>query len=49
MSARLSPRKKHARPDSLPQGEPLWVVAAFLGCSLLVCMLLAQTASAIFI
>ena len=45
MSARLSPRKKEARrAAALPQGEPWWVGVAFLGFSLLVCMLLAQTA-----
>ena len=45
MSARLLPRKKSARPSSgLPQGEPWWVGLAFIGFSLLVCLLLAQTA-----
>ncbi|HEX8558920.1 MAG TPA: PQQ-binding-like beta-propeller repeat protein [Pyrinomonadaceae bacterium] len=45
MSARLSPRKRSARPpDALPQREPWWVGLAFLGFSLLACMLMAQAA-----
>ena len=45
MSARLLPLRRGARPsDALPQGEPWWVGLAFIGFSLLFCMLLAQTA-----
>lgn len=45
MSARLLPRKKNVqRIEALPQGEPWWVGLAFVGFSLLVCLLLAQTA-----
>jgi hypothetical protein len=45
MSARLLPPRKNARAlEPTPRGEPWWVGLAFLGFSLLVCMLLAQTA-----
>ena len=45
MSARLLPRRRDPRPaGALPQREPWWVGLAFIGFSLLFCMLLAQTA-----
>jgi hypothetical protein len=39
-----SPDIPERPPDALPQGEPCWVGLAFIGFSLLVCLLLAQTA-----
>ncbi|HEX8354062.1 MAG TPA: PQQ-binding-like beta-propeller repeat protein [Pyrinomonadaceae bacterium] len=45
MSARLLPRRRNPQAlGALSQGEPWWVGLAFLACSLLACMLLAQTA-----